>query len=65
MLKSTVIQHYGSASALAKALGISPAAVSEWGDLVPEGRAYQIQVLTAGLLHVDPGAYGKRADKQD
>lgn len=60
MKKDTAIEHFGSASALADALGIRPASVSEWGELVPEGRAYQLQVLTGGKLSVDPSLYAKR-----
>lgn len=63
MYKNEVVAYFGTAIALAKALGISAASVSEWGDLIPEGRAYQLQVMTAGALRVDPSAYNKpRAD---
>jgi DNA-binding transcriptional regulator YdaS (Cro superfamily) len=37
----------GSAAALARALGISRAAVSKWGDEVPALRRYQIEELLA------------------
>jgi len=59
MRKDEAIKHFGTAAALARALDISPASVSEWGEMVPEGRAYQLQVLTAGALRVDPSAYKK------
>ncbi len=61
MLKTDAISHFGSAAELARALSISPASVSEWGDLIPEGRAYQLQVITAGALQVDPTLYAKNA----
>ena len=57
MKKEDAVRHFGGVSALADALGIRPASVSEWGELIPEGRAYQLQVLTAGALRVDPSAY--------
>ena len=57
MRKEEVLKHFGSASELARILGISPASISEWGKLIPKGRAYQIQVITAGALRVDPSAY--------
>lgn len=41
---------FGGKSKLAEALGISPSAVSMWGETVPEIRQYQIQVLTEGKL---------------
>lgn len=59
MKKDDAIRHFGGNSALAEALGISPSSVSEWGELVPELRAYQLQVMTAGLLRVDPALYRK------
>lgn len=61
MRKDEAIKHFGTASALADALGIRVASVSEWGEMVPEGRAYQLQVMTAGALRVDPSVYQKRA----
>lgn len=41
---------FGSKKKLADALLINPSAVTQWGDLVPEARQYQIQVLTKGKL---------------
>ena len=61
MKKETVIAHFdGNASAVARVLGISPQAVTDWPDIIPEGRAYQLQVITAGKLAVDPSVYEKR-----
>lgn len=50
MKTADAIKHFETASRVAGALGISPAAVSMWGDEVPLGRAYQLQVLTGGTL---------------
>jgi hypothetical protein len=61
MLKALAIQHFGTATALARALNITVQAVSDWGDFVPEGRAYKLQVVTGGLLRVDPSLYDKDA----
>lgn len=44
------IKHFRSAINLARALGIRHSAVSQWGDLVPEGRAFEIEVITGGAL---------------
>lgn len=41
---------FGSKKKLAIALGISPSAVTMWGDDVPELRQYQIERLTKGKL---------------
>jgi DNA-binding transcriptional regulator YdaS (Cro superfamily) len=61
--KKDAVQHFGTAIALAEALGISSASVSGWGELVPEGRAYQLQVITVGLLRVDPSLYAAHKRK--
>lgn len=57
MWKQDVIEHYGSIVAAARALGIQGHAVSMWGPLVPKLRAYQLEVLTRGVLTVDAGLY--------
>lgn len=41
---------FGGKRKMADALGISPSAVTQWGDTVPEVRQYQIQVLSKGKL---------------
>jgi DNA-binding transcriptional regulator YdaS (Cro superfamily) len=46
------IRYFGTQAALAKALGVSKQAVSQWGDTIPDGRAYQLQVITGGRLKV-------------
>ncbi|MFM5304259.1 Cro/CI family transcriptional regulator [Aeromonas caviae] len=53
MQKSEVIEHFGTVTATAKALGISHVAVSKWAEKIPKGRAYQIEVLTGGKLKAE------------
>ncbi len=53
MRKSAVIRHFGTASAVAKALGIGKAFVSKWGDDVPQRYAYEIERLTGGVIKAD------------
>jgi transcriptional regulator with XRE-family HTH domain len=60
MKKIDVYQHYKTLPRIAKALGISKSAVSQWPDIVPEGSAYKLEVLTKGRLTVDRTLYGKR-----
>ncbi|EJM2198484.1 Cro/CI family transcriptional regulator, partial [Escherichia albertii] len=43
MFKSDVINFYGTKAKVAKAAGVDPSAVSQWGELVPEGRAMRLQ----------------------
>lgn len=54
MTKSQAIQHFGSISALAKALGVTYEAVRQWKD-VPELRQYQIERITGGALKAGKG----------
>ena len=50
MLKTDAIKHFGSQSALARALGIDRAAVNGWGKYVPLRRAMQLDEQTNGKL---------------
>ena len=52
MNKSQAIEHFGSVSALAQALGVTYEAVRQWDD-VPELRQYQLEHLTGGSLTAD------------
>jgi transcriptional repressor of cell division inhibition gene dicB len=63
MRKTKVIDHFGSLQAVADALDITVSAVSQWDDIVPEGSAYKIQVVTGGALRVDKSAYRNRAKR--
>ena len=53
MKKSDAIEHFGSASKLATAINIAPAAVSQWGETIPLLRAYQLEKITGGQLKVE------------
>ncbi|OSI09170.1 hypothetical protein BWD07_11865 [Neisseria canis] len=48
---------YGTKIAVARALGISPSAVSQWHNVVPEKQAYRIQILTGGKVKINPRLY--------
>ncbi|BAQ75267.1 uncharacterized protein POS17_3573 [Pseudomonas sp. Os17] len=52
MLTEDAVTFFKSKSKLAAALGISPAAVSQWGVRVPQLRQYQLQALSGGELKV-------------
>lgn len=65
MKKQTAIDHFGGANKLAHALGCKPQAISQWGENVPQGRAYQIEVVTGGALKADPApTSGQRRPSQ-
>ena len=59
MKKADVVAHFGNESDVARALEISRQAVNAWPEIIPEGIAYKLQVLTAGRLRVDPNNYPK------
>lgn len=45
-MKTQVAIHLtGTAKALADLLGITPGAVSQWGDDIPEARMWQLRVI--------------------
>lgn len=52
MKKNDAINYFGSSIKLAKALGLNKSAVSQWGEEVPELRAFQLERLTGGELKV-------------
>lgn len=61
MRTEQAIQFYGSKAALARALNIRQPSIYSWGDLVPLGRAYELQDLTQGALKVDRSLYQKQS----
>lgn len=50
MKTKSAAEFFGSKKKLAEALGISPSAVTMWGDDVPELRQYQIERITKGKV---------------
>jgi DNA-binding transcriptional regulator YdaS (Cro superfamily) len=50
MKKTEAIEFFGSKIKLAKALGVAPSAVTQWGETIPQLRAFQIERLTKGKL---------------
>lgn len=62
MRTEDAIRHFGSKAALARALGIRQPSIYDWGELVPMGRAYELQDLTGGALRVDRNAYNRRKE---
>lgn len=59
MKKDDVISYFGGVGKTAKALGLSHASVSGWDEIIPKGRAFEIQVLTESKLQVDSSLYKK------
>jgi hypothetical protein len=60
MKKSDVKNHYHTYENVARVIGVSPAAVSNWGEIIPEGWAYKIQHLTSYALRVNEADYPRK-----
>lgn len=55
MIPKDLQKHYGTQVAIAKALGAAQSSVAEWfqNGRIPEGRQYQIELATDGMLKAD------------
>lgn len=49
-----VIAAYGNKSKVARACGIRPQAVIQWGEYVPDSRLYQIHYLLTQIALAEP-----------
>jgi len=59
MFKQDLVAHFGTATAAAKALGVSKSTVSLWKDIVPWQYALLAEKATNGALKFDPSQYEK------
>lgn len=57
MRKNTVISYFKSGVNTAKALNISKASVSGWGEIIPEKQALKLEKITNGKLQYDSSLY--------
>lgn len=66
MTPSDLLKHYGSQTAIARALGCTQPSVNEWfeKDAVPEGRQYQAELATNGKLKAAKPANRDAAKKR-
>ncbi|HQR22432.1 MAG TPA: Cro/CI family transcriptional regulator [Burkholderiaceae bacterium] len=55
MTPSEALEHFHTKAEIARVLGITPPSVSEWFDAgeIPEGRQYQLEIASGGLLRAD------------
>lgn len=60
MKKADVLAHFRGGSRVAKALGISPGAVSQWPEIVPLFRQLQLEELSGGELKASEEARPSR-----
>jgi DNA-binding transcriptional regulator YdaS (Cro superfamily) len=64
MFKTDAKRHFKTLSAIAKALRVTKSAVSQWGEIVPEGAAYKLLAITRGKIPVNPQHYLPRAARR-
>lgn len=57
MKTNDAVEHFRTKAAITRALGISSAAVAQWGDVVPLESALALEILTGGELSVDRSLY--------
>jgi DNA-binding transcriptional regulator YdaS (Cro superfamily) len=57
MRTADAIQHYGTRAEVARVLGLTPSAVSQWGEVVPELSAWRLWLASGGRLALDPRVY--------
>ena len=53
MKKSDALSHFGNNRKIAQILGLSDAAITAWGEQIPELRARQLEEITQGALKFD------------
>jgi len=57
MLKSDIINHFGSPAKAARALHITQGAISQWGETIPEKQALRLGRMTTNNLNYDDKLY--------
>lgn len=61
MKKTDAVAFFGTQTALAQTLGVTQAAVAQWGEVIPEKQALRLERLTEGALKYNPDLYTKAA----
>ena len=60
MRKQDVLDYYQTSARVAEALGITPQAISQWGDIIPFFSAFRLHQMTGGRLKLDVRMYGRK-----
>lgn len=66
MFKVDVIDFFGGRGAIsevARLIGVSHGAVSQWPELIPKGAALELEKITNGALKCDLSLYRERPRK--
>jgi transcriptional repressor of cell division inhibition gene dicB len=61
MRKVDVLAHFKTGRAVAAALKIRESSVSQWPDIIPIRRAYELERITGGALKATPDVIPKEA----
>ncbi|SMB46680.1 Regulatory protein cro (Antirepressor) [Serratia proteamaculans] len=59
MLKKDVVKHFTTQKEVARFLGLSDSAVSQWKEVIPEKDAHRLHKGTKGVLRFNPSLYKK------
>lgn len=59
MLKKDVVKHFVTQKEVARFLGLSDSAISQWKEVIPEKDAHRLHQGTQGILKFDPVLYKK------
>jgi DNA-binding transcriptional regulator YdaS (Cro superfamily) len=65
MLTQDAVRYFGNQSAIARALDISAAAVSKWGEIVPLESALALEILSGRRLRCERTRYPNLARALD
>lgn len=57
MYKEDVLNYHGTLVKLAEVLKISPSAISQWKEIIPERQAYRLQHISNNALIVNTELY--------
>ncbi|AZP33485.1 Cro/CI family transcriptional regulator [Cronobacter muytjensii] len=57
MLTREALNFFGTKTKLARAAGVELQSIYKWKELVPEARAYRLEIASEGALHYDKNLY--------
>ncbi|EGO8352082.1 hypothetical protein E0V34_08905 [Escherichia coli] len=63
MKTQDAVAFFGTKAKIARALDVSQVAVTQWGAIVPKGRALELEKLTDGALKCDLSLYKNHSRK--
>lgn len=59
MRTDDVVKFFGSKAAVARAIGVTKGAVTNWGEIVPESSIWRVEHASKGKLRADRAFYEK------